>query len=262
MSPQGTQNNSDAKGERIAKVMAHAGLCSRRDAERWIEQGRVVVNGKTLESPAFTVTAKDKILVDNKPLLQEETVEPQLYIFHKPSGCLTTSKDPEGRKTIYDVLKTVLPEDAPRLIPIGRLDYNTEGLLLMTNDGGLSRYMELPKNKMKRRYRVRVFGTVSKDSLKQLEKGAKIDGVHYAPAKVILEEQGDKQGKSNQWLRITLTEGKNREVRKLCEHIGLQVSRLLREAYGPFSLGKLPRGAVKQVAQKDLHLALPEYFKP
>lgn len=181
------KNSADTKGERIAKVMAHAGLCSRRDAERWIEQGRVVVNGKTLTSPALAVTPKDKIVVDGKPLSQEEAPASRLYIFHKPSGCLTTAKDPEGRKTIYDVLESVLPEDAPRLIPIGRLDYNTEGLLLMTNDGGLSRYMELPKNKMKRRYRVRVFGTVSKDSLKQLEKGAKIDGVHYAPAQVILE---------------------------------------------------------------------------
>jgi 23S rRNA pseudouridine2605 synthase len=238
------------KPERIAKRLARAGLCSRREAERRIAEGRISVNGKTLESPAVTVTPQDEIIVDGKPL--PDTEKTRLFIYHKTSGLVTTSKDEKGRPTIYDKL----PEDLPRLISVGRLDMSTEGLLLLTNDGELARLLELPSNGWKRRYRVRVHGRLDEEKLKGLEKGITVEGVKYGPVEVSIDHEG-----TNSWLTLSLREGKNREIRKLMESMGLKVNRLIRTAYGPFQLGKLPKGAVREITGKVLKEQLPEYFR-
>ncbi len=240
MPPDSTADRN--KGERIAKVIARAGLCSRREAERWITDGRVKVDGKVLDSPATTVTAKNMVLVDGKPLPERE--DTRLWRYHKPSGLLTTNSDPKGRATIFEKL----PETLPRLISIGRLDLNSEGLLLLTNDGELARRLELPSTGWVRRYRVRVHGRVDQEALAKLEKGVEVEGVKYGSIKATLDRQ---QG-ANAWLTVGLAEGKNREVRKVMEHLGLPVSRLIRIAYGPFQLGNLSRGEVEEVRQKTL----------
>ncbi|HEU0117217.1 MAG TPA: pseudouridine synthase [Alphaproteobacteria bacterium] len=241
------------EGERIAKRLARAGICSRRDAERLIEAGRVSVNGKVLESPALNVTDADKIVVDGKPLTSKE--EPRVWRYHKPAGTITTHKDPQGRPTVFEKM----PPEMPRVVSIGRLDFNTEGLLLMTNDGAIARHLELPANAWLRHYRVRVYGGVDEKKLKSLEKGVTISGIHYDGVKATLDkEQGEG---SNVWLNVTIKEGKNREVRKIMEHIGLQVTRLIRVSFGPFQLGKLPRGAVEEVPPKILREALGKFFK-
>lgn len=239
------------KGDRIAKVIARAGLCSRRDAERWIDAGRVIVNGATLTTPAFTVSAGDSILVDGKPLPTAEA--PRLFLYHKPLGLVTTARDEKNRATVFDNL----PQGLPRVISVGRLDLNSEGLLLLANDGGLARYLELPANALKRRYRVRAHGTVRSADLARVAKGVTIEGVHYGPIDAKLERT---QTNSNTWLVVTLQEGKNREVRKIMAHLGLEVSRLIRTAYGPFELADLQPGAAAEVAPKVLRARLPGYF--
>lgn len=233
---------SGDRGERIAKVMARAGLCSRRDAERWIAEGRVTVNGKQLDSPAFTVGRSDVIAVDGKPIPTKEPT--RLWRYHKPRGLIVAARDPQGRPTVFDSL----PADLPRVLSIGRLDLDSEGLLLLTNDGELKRRLELPATGWTRRYRVRVHGTVAPAALAELEKGITIDGIRYGPVRATLERQ---QG-GNAWLIMSLTEGKNREVRRICEHLGWPVSRLIRIAYGPFQIGGLAPGAVEEVPAKVL----------
>ncbi len=226
--------------ERIAKRLARAGLCSRRDAERWIAEGRVSVNGKKLDSPAFNVGEDDRIVVDGKPL--PEVDRARLWRYHKPDGLVTTHKDPQGRPTVFDYL----PDDLPRVISVGRLDMGSEGLLLLTNDGGLARSLELPSTGWVRRYRVRVHGEVNEAKLELLEGGLTIDGVRYGPINAILDK---KQG-SNAWLTVALTEGKNREIRKVMEYLGWPVNRLIRVAYGPFQLGNLEPGKVEEIPSR------------
>ena len=244
------------KGERIAKRMARAGLCSRRDAEKWIAAGRVQVNGKAIESAALNVTQNDKIVVDGKPLAEKEPS--QLFLYHKPSGLVTTHKDEKNRKTVFESL----PEGLPRVISVGRLDLNTEGLLLLTNDGELARYLELPDTGWKRQYRVRVHGKVDEKRLKNLEKGIKIEGVQYKSIIAKLEPQPEgKEGTSaNSWISITLREGKNREIRRVMEALGLKVTRLIRTDYGPFSLGKISKGAVQEVKVSQMKKNIAGYF--
>jgi 23S rRNA pseudouridine2605 synthase len=227
---------------RIAKAMARAGLCSRREAERWIADGRVSVNGKLLRTPAVEVKPTDKVIVDGKPLPSAEP--PQLWRYHKPKGIVTTHSDPEGRPTVFDKL----PPEMPRVISIGRLDFNTEGLLLLTNDGALARHMELPSNGWVRRYRVRAKGRISPADLANLKDGIKIDGVHYGP----IEAAVDSVQGANTWLTIAIREGKNREVRNVLSHLGLTVNRLIRISFGPFQLLDLTPGAVEAVRRKVL----------
>lgn len=229
-------------GERIAKVIARAGLCSRREAERWIAQGRVTLDGKTLESPAVSVATNADIRVDGERLPQAEA--PRLWRYHKPAGLLTTQRDPQGRPTVFDDLPTGLP----RVIAIGRLDLTSEGLLLFTNDGGLARHLELPATGWTRRYRVRVYGRVEAEKLAGLARGVTVDGVRYGPVEAALERQVG----ANAWLIVALREGKNREVRRLMEHLGYRVSRLIRVAYGPFQLGNLKPGVVAEVPARAL----------
>lgn len=239
------------KGERIAKVMARAGLCSRRDAERWIAEGRVKLNGAVLTTPATIVTDKDEIIVDGKKMQAAEKT--RLYLYHKPEGLVTTAKDERGRATVF----SALPPEMGRVVSVGRLDLNTEGLLLLTNDGGLARHLELPATGWRRRYKVRVLGKVDEGRLQALEKGITVEGFHYKSIEAVLE----KQSGANAWINVVLTEGKNREVRKVMEALGLRVNRLIRTAYGPFSLGDLPKGAVLEVKPKVLQEQLVGYFK-
>ncbi len=235
-------------GERIAKVVSRAGLASRRDAEEWITQGRVTVNGRVINSPALDVTANDTIAVDGKPLPPRERT--RLFMFHKPRGLMTTHADPEGRPTVFDNL----PEGLPRLISIGRLDFNTEGLLLLTNDGGLARALELPDTGWLRRYRVRAHGEVTQAQLDELKKGVEVDGVKYGSIDATLERD---QG-ANVWLVFAIREGKNREVRNVMAHLGLEVNRLIRVSYGPFQLGELAEGQVEEVKTRVLREQLGE----
>jgi len=228
---------NDTAPQRIAKVLARAGLCSRRDAERWIAEGRVAVDGKVLTSPALTVTEASDIRVDGMPLPEPERA--RLWRYHKPPGLVTTHRDEKGRATVF----AALPKELPRLISIGRLDLNSEGLLLLTNDGALARRLELPATGWLRRYKVRVHGLVEPVRLAALEKGVTIDGIAYGPVRAQLERQ---QG-SNAWVALSLREGKNREVRRVLAHLDLPVVRLIRIAFGPFHLGELARGMVEEV---------------
>jgi 23S rRNA pseudouridine2605 synthase len=228
--------------ERIAKRLARAGLCSRRDAERWIAAGRVKVDGKLLETPAFTVTDKNQIEVDGKPLPGADRA--RLWRYHKPPGELVTARDPEGRRTIFDSL----PAGMPRVVTVGRLDFMSEGLLLLTNDGGLARRLELPANGWIRRYRARVHGTVDEARLAALAGGITIEGVRYGAIQAKL----DRQQRSNAWLEMALAEGKNREVRRVLAHLDLPVVRLIRIAFGPFHLGELERGHVDEIPAQAL----------
>ncbi len=233
---------SDPKGERIAKIMARAGLCSRREAEDWIRAGRVRVNEAVLSELGYRIGAEDRILVDGKPLpLAERT---RLWRYHKPKGVLTTRRDPEGRPTLFDRLAP----DLPRVIAIGRLDFNSEGLLLLTNDGALARRLELPATGWIRRYRVRVKGRIEPTALASLARGLVIAGERFKPVAATLDrQQGD-----NAWLTMALSEGRNREIRRLAEHFGWQVNRLIRIAYGPFQLGHLAKDEVEEVTGKVL----------
>ncbi len=227
------------KGERIAKLLARAGVGSRRDIERMIAEGRVAIAGKPLDTPATILTSLAEVTVDGKPVAEAQST--RIFLFHKPSGVLTAARDPGGRPTIYDVL----PEGLPRLVPVGRLDLNTEGLLLLTNDGELKRALELPANAVPRTYRVRAMGQVRQQDLEALALGVTLDGVRYGPVDASVDRRANAGG-ANIWLTMTLTEGKNREVRRLCEAMGLKVSRLIRTAYGPFTLADIPvRGVVE-----------------
>lgn len=230
------------KGDRVAKVIARAGVASRREAERLIEQGRVTVDGKVLTTPAVTVTSANDVRVDGERLGDPGGV--RLWRYHKPAGLVTSHGDPQGRSTIFEKL----PKDLPRVISVGRLDLNSEGLLLLTNDGGLARHLELPATGWTRRYRVRVHGRVEKAKLETLANGITISGIQYGPVQAALDEQNG----ANAWLTVSLREGKNREVRRICEHFGWEVNRLLRTAYGPFQLGAIKRGVVEEVPGKVL----------
>jgi len=235
-------------GERIAKVLARAGLASRRDAEEIVTQGRVTVNGRVINSPALDVTANDVVAVDGKVLPPRERT--RLFLYHKPKGLMTTHDDPEGRPTVFDNL----PEGLPRLISVGRLDFNTEGLLLLTNDGGLARVLELPDTGWLRRYRVRAHGEITQGQLDELKNGVEVEGVKYGPIDATLERD---QG-SNVWLVFAIREGKNREVRNVMAHLGLEVNRLIRISYGPFQLGEIEEGKVEEVRTRVLRDQLGE----
>src|SRR5438477_519957 len=236
------------EGERIAKVIARAGLASRREAEAWIAAGRVAVNGEKIASPALNVTRADRIMVDGKPLPGAERT--RLFLYHKPRGLVTTHADPQNRPTIFGAL----PKDLPRLIGVGRLDLNTEGLLLLTNDGGLARALELPATGWLRRYRVRAYGQILQARLDGLRNGIVVDGVRYGAIEATLDrEQGD-----NCWITFAMREGKNREIRNVLGELGLKVNRLIRLSYGPFQLAELPAGAVEEVKTRAIREQLGE----
>ena len=217
------------KGTRIAKLIAHAGLCSRRDAEQWVLDGRVSVNGKTIHSPALNIMPSDRVIVDGKPVSKENN-DPRLFRYYKPVGLVTSHKDEKGRDTVFNNL----PAGLPRLISVGRLDLNTEGLLLLTNNGDLSRYLELPSTGWTRRYRVRAHGPITQDQLDTLKKGVTIEGIKYKG----IDAKINSTAGTNTWMTVALNEGKNREIRRVMQHLGLHVNRLIRVAYGPFGLDK------------------------
>ena len=234
-------------GERIAKYLARAGVASRREAEAMIERGEVRIDGRKLTTPAFKVTGREDIRVNGKPVKAHEPV--RVWRYHKPSGLITTTADPEGRRTIFDEL----PKALPRTITIGRLDLTTEGILLLTNDGSLARAMELPKTGFVRHYRARAHGEITQDQLDTLKGGVTLDdGTRYTSIEAELERQTG----TNNWINVRLSEGKNREVRKAMEHLGLQVNRLIRTQYGPFELGDLRPGAVEEIPAHELRAAL------
>ena len=233
-------------GDRIAKLLARAGVASRREIERMIAEGRVALDGKVLDTPAIKLANLKGVTVDGTPVAQAEPA--RLFAFHKPSGLITAERDPRGRPTIYTALRNALPRGAPRLMPVGRLDFNTEGLLLLTNDGELKRAMELPSSGILRSYRARAFGEVTQAMLDELVEGVTIDDVRYGKIEADLERSSGR----NRWIVLTLTEGKNREVRRVLEHLGLQVSRLLRTSYGPFQLADLPRGQAVEIRQVEV----------
>ena len=241
-----------ARGERIAKWLARAGTASRRDAERMIEEGRIQVNGTVVTHPATFVQPDDVVQVDGRALDQPERT--RLFRYHKPDGLVTTHRDERDRPTVFQKL----PPGLPRLISVGRLDLASEGLLLLTNDGALARRMELPENGWLRRYRVRVAGQVDERALAGLNRGTVVEGVRYGP----IEAGLDSRRGENAWLTVSLREGRNREVRRVMQHLGLMVSRLIRVAYGPFQLGVLPRGAVDEVPGKVLREQLAGVAKP
>lgn len=237
-----TENASPQEGERIAKYLARAGVASRREAERMIEQGIVTVDGKTLTTPAVKVTPDMDIRVDGTRIGKPDA--PRLWRYHKPDGLVTTHKDPQGRRTVFEMLEGRLP----RVISVGRLDLTTEGLLLLTNDGGLARLLELPSTGWTRRYRVRAYGRTTQGKLDALKDGVEIEGVQYGPIRASLDQV---QG-GNSWITMSINEGKNREVRNVMRHLDLHVNRLIRTAYGPFQLGKLPKGNFEEVPGKQL----------
>lgn len=239
LSPEATQ------GERIAKRLSRCGVCSRRKAEELIAEGRVKVDGKVISTPAIRVLPESLIHVDGKEVKMPEPT--RLWLFNKPRGVVTTNSDPEGRKTVFQLL----PPSLPRVMTVGRLDYNSEGLLLLTNDGGLAGSLEHPSNGWTRRYRVRVFGTPSPETLRQLKKGVKVGDVHYGSIAASVEKEG-----SNSWLIVSLAEGKNREIRNVFEHFGHPVSRLIRMSYGPFQLGNLAEGEIKEVQKSVIRTQL------
>jgi 23S rRNA pseudouridine2605 synthase len=238
------------KGERIAKRLARAGLCSRRDAEGWIAAGRVIVNGAVLTSPALNVRDDDEIIVDGKKLPQADVT--RLFLYHKPAGLVTTARDEQGRQTVFDSL----PANMPRVVSVGRLDLATEGLLLLTNDGELSRFLELPSTGWRRTYRVRAFGSVTQRQLDGLKDGITVEGIRYGPIEATLESQNG----SNCWMLFSITEGKNREVRRVLESLGMKVNRLIRISYGPFELDGMKPGDVCELTARALKQFIPGFF--
>ncbi|MBU1756934.1 MAG: rRNA pseudouridine synthase [Alphaproteobacteria bacterium] len=249
-------NRLPEAGDRIAKLLARAGVASRREIERMIADGRVAIEGKVLDTPAVKLLNLRGVTVDGKPVGRAE--EARLYAFHKPSGLITAERDPAGRPTIYDALRNALPKGTPRLMPVGRLDFTTEGLLLLTNDGELKRAMELPSSGIPRTYRARAFGDITQAQLDDLSHGVEIDGMRYGSIEADLERGSGR----NRWIVLTLTEGKNREVRRVLEHLGLEVSRLLRTGYGPFELADLPRGQAVQIRHADVERFIGTLPKP
>ena len=243
--------NEKKKCERIAKRLSRVGVCSRRDAERWIAAGRVTLNGKILETPAINVSENDVITVDGTLVGKKE--QSRLWCYHKPAGLVTSHSDEKGRDTIFDHL----PENIPRVISVGRLDMNSEGLLLLTNDGELSRYMELPATAWSRRYRVRAYGRITQEKLDSLKSGVCIDGFSYGAIEAVLESSQT----ANVWIDMSLKEGKNREIRRVLDFLGMQVNRLIRISYGSFSLGDLPSGAVEEVGRKELRRVFEGKFE-
>jgi 23S rRNA pseudouridine2605 synthase len=241
-------DKTSPKGDRIAKMMARSGLCSRREAEKWILEGRVSVNGTVLKTPAITVTLSDIITIDGQAI--PEVSQTRLWRYHKPAGLITSHRDEQGRQTVFDTL----PDSLPRVISIGRLDFNSEGLLLLTNDGELARRLELPGTGWVRRYRVRLFGTPEARHLAHLEEGIEVDGISYGSIKAVIDRQ---QG-SNAWLTLSLKEGKNREIRKVMEYFGWSVSRLIRISFGPFQLGLLGPNQVEEIPARVLKEQLGE----
>lgn len=241
---------SNQDGHRIAKMMARAGYCSRREAERWIEAGRVMVNGKKLETVACVVTPEDKIRLDGKQvhLFAHSTDVPRLWRYHKPMHQMTTHNDPEGRATIFDA-PAIQKSGHDHLVTVGRLDFLSEGLLLLTNHGGLAQVMMQPKTNLTRSYRVRVRGNLPDDLIPQLAEGLVVDGVHYAPIEAEIDRLGDGQ---NHWLFLTLREGKNREIRRVMMHFGLDVSKLIRVSYADFELGNLPAESLEEIPAKHV----------
>ncbi|MEL6573689.1 MAG: pseudouridine synthase [Pseudomonadota bacterium] len=239
-------------GDRIAKVLSRAGVASRREAERMIGDGRVAVNGKVIDSPALNVTETDKVAVDGKPIAAPE--RPRMWLYHKPTGLVTTERDEKDRPTVFDNL----PDDMPRVMSVGRLDLTSEGLLLLTNDGGMKRKLELPSTGWLRRYRVRIKGSVSEAQLDQLRKGITVEGVSYQPMTVTFDRQ---QG-ANAWLTIAIREGKNREIRRAMGAIGATVNRLIRISYGPFQLGNLKTGEVEELKHRVIRDQLGLEPKP
>ena len=234
------------EGERIAKLLARAGIASRREVERMIAEGRVKLNDEVLTTPATVLKNLKGVTVDGKAVAAAEPA--RLFRFHKPAGLITAERDPAGRPTIYNALRNALPKETPRLMPIGRLDLNTEGLLLLTNDGELKRAMELPSTGVPRTYRARTFGDITQERLEALSEGVEIEGIRYGSIDANMERRTGR----NQWIELTLTEGKNREVRRVLEHLGLQVSRLIRIQYGPFPLADIPRGMADEIRQVDV----------
>lgn len=239
-------NRLPEDGDRIAKLLARAGVASRREVERMIADGRVAIDGKVLDTPAVKLGNLRGVTVDGKPVEKAEAT--RLFAFHKPSGLLTAERDPKGRPTIYAALRNALPRGAGRVMPVGRLDFNTEGLLMLTNDGELKRAMELPSSGVPRTYRARAFGDITQGQLDDLIEGIEIDGIRYGRIEADLERGSGK----NRWIEMKLTEGKNREVRRVLEHLGLQVNRLMRTAYGPFELADLPRGQAVEISNGDV----------
>ena len=233
-------------GERIAKLLARAGIASRRDVERMIADGRVKLGDEVITTPNTVLTSLKGVSVDGKFVKAPDPA--RLFLFHKPAGLITAERDPGGRPTIYTALRNALPATAGRVMPIGRLDFNTEGLLLLTNDGGLKRTMELPSTGLPRTYRARTFGDITQEQLEELSEGIEIEGVRYGPINANMERSTGR----NQWIEVTITEGKNREVRRVLEHLGLEVSRLIRTAYGPYELLDLPRGQAVEIKQADV----------
>lgn len=246
----------DVSGERVAKALARAGVASRREVERYIEDGRVSVNGQVLTSPAFKVRPGDILLVDGKVVDEPEAT--RVWRYHKPVGLVTTHADPKGRPTVF----SALPPGLPRVISVGRLDLNTEGLLLLTNDGGLARALELPATGSVRRYRARARGRITQDRLDQLKAGITVEGVRYGSIEASLDKVKDREGPqgANLWITLSLTEGKNREVRKVLEALGLSVNRLIRLSYGPFQLGTLGVGQVEEVGPRVIREQLADHI--
>jgi 23S rRNA pseudouridine2605 synthase len=239
------------EGQRIAKVIARAGICSRRDAERLISEGRVTVNGVRIATPAIRIKPDDQVEVDGKTLPASE--QTRLWRYHKPPGLIVSHRDPKGRPTVFDAL----PETIPRVVSVGRLDFNSEGLLLLTNDGELERRLELPATKWTRRYRVRVHGEIDERALAELKKGVEVGDLRYGPIEANLERR---QG-GNAWLAFSLREGKNREIKRICEHLSLQVNRLIRISFGPFQLGDLKRGEMEEISPRVLREQLGSMIK-
>lgn len=246
-----TATAAEAGGDRIAKVLARAGVCSRRDAEKLIAEGRVSVNGHKLDTPAFKVGAGDDIRVDGKPVAKAD--KRRLWLYHKPAGLVTSHRDEQGRETIFHHL----PKRMPRVVSVGRLDLNSEGLLLLTNDGALSRHLELPSTGWPRTYRVRVRGHLGDGGIAKLAKGMTVEGVRYGPIKTVIERRQT----SNMWLEMTLHEGKNREICRVLNALGLDVNRLIRVGYGPFILDDLPINGTYEVPPEQIDEALKIDFK-
>jgi 23S rRNA pseudouridine2605 synthase len=252
----GDEHGGEQGGERVAKVLARAGVASRRDVERLIAAGRVALNGRVLTTPAVKVEPGDIVTVDGEPVADAEPA--RLFRYHKPVGLVTTHSDPKGRPTVFQAL----PEGLPRLISVGRLDLNSEGLLLLTNDGGLARALEQPSSGVIRRYRARAFGRTNQARLDRLKEGITVEGVHYGSIEAKLDKAKEGAGGANLWITVTLAEGKNREVRRVLEALGLKVNRLIRLSYGPFALGALEAGEVEEVGPRVIREQLAEHIDP